>query len=453
MSSLKVVLKKEKFFFLFVFLFSFFIRAILFLGIFSKNENFWTADSAGYHILAMQIANGHGISTQQNEPAFYRLPGYPLFLAICYKLFDFDFKKTLWVQIILSCFIPIFIYFLSLALFPENFLLAKLAALIAVVHNGFMIFSGLLMSETLFCIFFLLFLILFLSSFALIGCPKVFEIANSKKIFFAGLFLGLASLVRPVGHYLILVSILLLIFSNFVWNEKFKKILLLSFGWILIAGLWLLRNYLLTGFVFFHTLPGKHFLNNSAAYVIMQSQNYSYQNAKDFLNAQVVQDCLKKELDRNESLSEIEYCLAAEKVAYKYIRKHPVFFLKYSVANVLKTSLNLFSEEFFFIEKKLGGFKNFLFPRLDHKILVPIVYLELLFLFLIWFGFLGFFVGAFFVPTNWCPLLKALPFICLMIFITLASGFARLRLPIEPLLMIFSLKFWLDAFIKKNVHV
>jgi hypothetical protein len=49
---------------------------------------------------------------------------------------------------------------------------------------------------------------------------------------------------------------------------------------------------------------------------------------------------------------------------------------------------------------------------------------------------------AFFNPELCFVLLKVLPFIALMLVITFACGFARLRLPIEPFLTIFAFYGW-----------
>ncbi len=451
MSSIEI-LKKEKKFLLFIFFFSFFVRALFFFFFLSKSENYWTADSAGYHDVAVQISKGNGISYSNGEPNFIRLPGYPLFLAIFYKLFDFDIQKTLWIQIILASLIPILIFFLSLTLFPVQVLFAKICAFFSAIHLGFLIFAGNLMSETLFCLFFFLFLILFLSNFHLLFCKKKIINFSYKKIFFAGFFLGIASLVRPVGQYVIVLAIILLIVSRLSFPQKIKGTLFLFSGWLVVVFAWLLRNYLLTSFIFFHTLPGKHFLNHSACYVVMNVHNLSYKQTKEKLAKELDKIFKEEEDKKNRKLNEIEKCLLTEKLAYKYLKQYPFLFLKYSISNVLKTAINPFSEELFFIEKSDSRPIGFWMPKISNKWLVPVICLDLIFLFFIWLGFVGFTINAFIIKNHLCQFLKTLPFIVLFIGITLASGFARLRLPIEPFLIILSINFWIN-FLHKRLNI
>ena len=124
------VIKKEKKFLIFLFFISFIIRALFFYLFLSKDENYLVADSQPYHCLAERIASGNGITNLDGTPQFFRLPGFPLFLATGYKLFDFDIEKALWLQVILACFIPILVFCLSLILFPSYVLLAKISSIV-----------------------------------------------------------------------------------------------------------------------------------------------------------------------------------------------------------------------------------------------------------------------------------------------------------------------------------
>ena len=102
-------LKREKNFLIVLFLFSFLVRSLVFHCYLGKNKNYWQVDSNTYHNVAVNIAQGKGISAQ-GKPSFYRLPGYSIFLSIFYKIFGVDTKNVLWIQIFLASFIPIFIF-------------------------------------------------------------------------------------------------------------------------------------------------------------------------------------------------------------------------------------------------------------------------------------------------------------------------------------------------------
>jgi len=446
-------LKKEKKFLIFLFLFSLGIRFLVFGLFLSKNKNYWSSDSFVYHDVAVQITEGKGIYNHDGSPTFYRVPGYSFFLATCYKILGEDIKMALWVQAFFASFIPILIFLISLIFFPANLLLAKISSIYSAFHLGFIVFSGMAMAETFFSFFFFLFLILFFSCFN--SCRY--------KLFLAGFFLGLASLVRPVGHYLIFLSLLILIFSSVGFLNKIKNSLLLFAGWLLVVFGWLLRNYLLTGFIFFHTLPGVHFLKHSAGRVAMYVYNCSYMGALTALHEEVEVLTKEKEKDLNRKINEIEFCHITEKVAFKYLVDNPFLTIKHAFINMFKTCFSLYSAELLYIDSggKLPDYnknrgwldilKRFLVPQVTSNFLALIIYLEIIFFLFILIGFGGFVLKALFIKDYFYLLCKILPFIFLFVFISLSCGFARLRLPIEPFLIILSFKFWLEVLRRKRV--
>ena len=187
------------------------------------------------------------------------------------------------------------------------------------------------------------------------------------------------------------------------------------------------------------------------------AKNLSYLESKEKLSKELSDTIFEREKINNKKLNEIEKCVVAERLATKYIKKYKTGFLKYSIINILKTLLTPFSEEIFFIHEKKGIFfvasnrkffekiKKFLLPS-HGKWFLPLIYLEF-FLFIIFFvGFVSFVFSSFFNKNLFCILSKVLPFIVFFVFISLAAGFARLRLPVEPLVIILSSKFWLKFF-------
>ncbi|KKP24432.1 MAG: hypothetical protein SZ59_C0002G0278 [candidate division TM6 bacterium GW2011_GWF2_28_16] len=459
------LIKKNYKFLIFIFLLSYLLRLFLFNLFLSKNENYITADSGAYKEFALKIAQINNIKDN-----FYRLPGYPVFLAIFYKLFNNQDKIALYIQIFLSSFIPILIFILSLIIFPNIILVAKLSALLSAINVGFNIFSGLLMSESLFIFLFLIFIILFFRTASCDCHPELVSgsrniIHHNKNIFFAGLFLGFAGLVRPVGHYLLFLSILLIIlnnlnFKNYKLNIKnnFKKILYLILGFTIITGPLLIKNYIYTGHLFFHTLPGKHFLYHSAANIVMKTENLDYGQAKQklviLLNSEI------KELENKKNITEIETCIIAEKIAYKYIFSHSIIFIKHAITNILKTAFRPFSEEFLFIQEKNNINNNLsnninryylnLIPILNNKYLNLILIFELIYIFFIFIGFILFFIN-FIINKNIFNDINILSFIFLFIFLSLASGFARLRLPVEGLIIILVVRAYALGYIRCNL--
>ena len=143
------------------------------------------------------------------------------------------------------------------------------------------------------------------------------------------------------------------------------------------------------------------------------------------------------------------------------MKKDPFLFIKHGLIHMFKTCFGLYSTTLLFWDSGLPFYdkntsffdkaKRFLIPNVSSKILIFIVYLELFFMILIFLGFLGFLITSFYDKNLICILLKILPFMILFILLTLAYGVARLRLPIEPFLIILAFNFWLKILEKKVV--
>ncbi len=508
------IIKKNAVFLTILVVLAFLIRAAVFHGYLGQHERYWQVDSNTYHLTAQEIARGHGISKPNGSPQFYRVPGYSIFLSLYYKLFGVDARNALWQQVVLASLIPVLIFFISLALFPGNILLAQISSLYACIHLGLVLYSGFFMTETLFIFFLLLFIIFFFGAFrifprlsvqekviqraledeTLVAPPFIpLELTQSQEfvrfyeqhfgdynyqvffneqrvknydamtsLLFAGIFLGIASLVRPVGHYLVVLSFILLWCSCDSWKNKCAKNFALIWGWFVVVSVWLLRNWLLTGYLFFHTLPGGHFLYLSAARVAMYVHDTSYQEARHILSreANALMQLRQKELGR--PLQEIEECIVMEQLACSYFMKRPFIALKNWCTDMLRTTLSLYSAELIYLESDrkefdyfakgrgiLAMFSRYLCAPTDNGWLKIIMYSEMLFFLFILIGFAGSCITGFSAVISKTHsqladvLAKVLPFIMLFIVISLSGGYARMRLPCEPFLFITSWWFWL----------
>ena len=458
-ASFFYILKKEKRFLFFLFLFSFVLKIIFFHYFLSKNKNYWVPqDSAQYQEVAVQIALGNGISNSQGDSNFYRVPGYSIFLAIFYKLLGFNDKIVLIVQIFLSSFIPVFVFFLSLIFFPTNIFLAKISSFFMTLSLGEVLHACLFMSESIFILFLLLFLVLFFSCFSLFFCKSKFNFSY-RKIFFAGIFLGILSLIRPVGHFLLIVSMFLLFLSKSTFLKKLKNNFVFFLGWFLIVSFWLVRNFLLTGNVFFHAMPNYHFLTYFAAEIDSQENKCFYFESKNKLLKKWNNFVSKRESELNHKINDLEKDKLAQKLVINTLIKNPILTAKHALVNILKTLLSLNCAYLLFLDSRVlpdyssntglvEKIKRFLLPKVKHKFLIPLIYLEIIFLLFILFGFFCAIIISFFNKNLFCEILKCLPFIILLLLLTFGSGVARLRLPVEPFFIIFSCDFWIKFFRK-----
>lgn len=435
--------KLDKKFLFFLFLFSFLLRIIFFIYFVKDSSVIWQFDSRIYREVAQQIAAGNGITNLNGTSNFYRVPGYSIFLAI--SSFCGNFNYSLFIQIFLASFIPIIIFFLSRLIFKKNKLLPYISSLFSSVHLGLILFSGLALTESVFLIFYLFFYLFFFKH----------------KYLISGLFLGLASMFRPVGHYLIFVSILIIFI---LYRNKIQNIFKLFTVWFLIVFPWLLRNFILTGVIFFTILPGIHFLKHSAARIYMQTNKCSYELALNKVSTEWKDLILNKESKLNKKINEAEKCNLAEKLSLRYLLKDLRISFVHAFKNMFKTCFSLYSSELLFLDSggKLPEYSNnrtflsiinrFLFPKLNNKYLIIFIYLEILLNILLIIGFLGFVLSSIFDNKHQFILLQILPFILLFVVISFSCGFARLRLPIEPFLIILSIEFWLK-FLKKRKYI
>jgi hypothetical protein len=449
---------EHKTFLIALFIFSFMIRGLFFIAFLSKNNNYWTGDSQDYYGLMSRLSEGKGLTNSDNSPYFERVPGYTYFMYLCESIFGKGIKKILWLNIFIAAFFPILIFHISLSLFPLKLLLAKIVSVYSAIHLGYFLNAGTIMSDSLFCFFFFIFIILFFRSFDLFFCFSSQDIYIKrgwlKRLFFAGVILGIASLIRPVGHFCIVIGILFLFFSKFNLLQKLKGAFLLLFGWLLVVSILVIRNFLLTGFMFFNTMPGIHFLRLVGAPLACEVYQCSYMDAKKKLLEEVF---LKLKDENKNEISAIISCKAAEDVTLKYIKKRPISFLLMSLKNFFKTCFSLYSAELLYMDAghrwdtylKRNVFVRYLASKLNNKFIRYFIYFEILCLLFIMAGFL---LSLFFniLKFNYlCVFLKVLPFIGLFIFLTLADGVARLRMPIEPFFFIFAFDFWIKVLLKK----
>jgi hypothetical protein len=483
-------------------------------GYFQNNPLMTSFDSGHYHRLATSLSKAQGFVGEDKQPSLYRLPGYPLFVAGCYALHKRSPRTAIILQICISlALIPLTMMIAGL-LFPMLPNVSFIAGLLSAVSPGYIIYSNLLMSETLFLFFFLLFLYLFLfflnrMKLDFFGYPRC-----RRLLFFSGLFFGVASLIRPVGH-LMLPFVLIEIVAGLLIKKRggsysnstvilspcngredpgprksgcSRRLRLLSMtisecfllqikksffnlwrthrcpriftlliyslafliGWISIVGWWLLRNYLLTGMLVFHTLSGPHFLNHLGVKIIMQRDAIGYVAARDKAYSDIDQ-----QREQQSFSSDVQRSVVTSRLMEAYTKSlvlsNPMIAAKILAINMIKTMFGLYSSELLVIEsgghlpayesswRFIDSVKRFLLPPVSWPIRF-VIYYELLFMVFIIIGTLGFFLQqAFCYPGQTIGMLFLVLF---FIGIASACGFARLRFPIEWCLMLWAALWW-----------
>lgn len=431
------------------------IRLLFFFAFTHYSDNAWMLfDSEQYLSIARNIINHNGYCIHSGTPTFYRLPGYPFFLASGFWLFGQSLFATLLVQLFLTCCIPVGIFLLAYVLYPYSIIVAKYAAIIATVHTGFIIYAGMIASESLCLVFLLLFFIPFFYASRAHTSPELVERVEvwsaTSMLFFSGIFLGVASLMRPVGHYLLALALIYCVLKK----QALKNSVFLVFGWLIPLIPWLIRNFLLTGALFFHTLPGLHFLQFTAAPVLGTVNTISYTQARKQLLDEWESLIHKKELETKKNLNEYEKCRLAESIACNYAKQYPMQTGIHSSIQILKTCMALYSAQIILSDNKewpdyyskdqsaWSKVRRYFVPQVKTKWLIPFIYWEILLFLVIIMGCLFCFVSAGWQNNVLYMLGRTVPFASLLIFLTVAYGCARLRFPAEPFLIIWSSVGW-----------
>lgn len=446
-----------------IFLSAFIIRALIMQLCIAPNQFYKQPDSADYHMGALCIATGHGMHRfDRDEPIFWRTPGYPVCLSFFYKFFgikSYAFEPNahaqqalIWFQILISSLIPLLIFALA-RIMTRNYLIALISAWISVFHPGFVLASVYLLTEGLALFFFYLFLIgLYTLLFSEIKKHAWIIILLS------ALSLSAYTWMRPMGEFVAIFSTFLLILCmRTTWKKS--TINAAAFAFIFFATLapWYARNHELTGEWFFCPTLGTY-LNVFAVPKILRRTTGKpllecHQIARDKATIETKKKMrflrgTKKHVSNN----------VCKLVAYPIIAQHPCYFAYDWIMETVKTTFDLYSYQI--VSMANGSYfydpiEEFLPDKIEaclYKEKMPtyaraVCWIEFIFQIVLWIGIFGG-LWMFVIHQNelrrlW---LISLALITSVIGMTGGFGYARLRLPIEPLAIILSLTF----FIKKT---
>lgn len=456
-----------------LFIAAFIVRVAMFFFYVQHEERYHQADSNDYHIYALSTAVGKGmINLNTMQPTFWRTPGYTLFLSWFYGAIGIHSgkfsenapaqKAALWVQIFLCSFIPIIIFYLALLL-TSSLSIAWITAWISVFHLGLVLSSTFLLTEGLTLIFFYLFLIYFFKSFACIGETPLTDISWKKNLILAAFFLIIATWIRPMGEFVaIACSIMLLLFAQDGFGLKCKKIALFLFVFFLGLTPWYARNYQLTGKLFFCPMFGTYLNSFVAPKILRETTGLPLEKTWRYLQT-VASQKAAQELPKVRAMGKslvLEHM--AGSIAWPIVMEHPFIAFKVWMPEVFKTTFDLYASQ-------LVAFANntFMWDPLEeflpekialalYKQPMPlwmrlICWLEFLYALLLWLslcaGVILFWIiplyKRFAVPAHikamaglWLKCAFLIGSIC---FMTGGFGYARLRLPVEPLMIVLAL--------------
>jgi len=189
-------------------------------------------DATAYDGLAIGLIEGKGYGGGTSS---YWPPGQPFFLAAIYSLFGYNPQIACIFQAFVSSLTCIVIYFLGKTVLNKK--IGIISGFIAAVYPTFIIFSGLLLTETIF---------IFLLSLSILYLLKVYEQASLKNLLMAGVPLGLAMLVRPIILGFIPFILFWLLLSSKDSKERKKNLMNFIAIFVIIMVVvspWAVRNY------------------------------------------------------------------------------------------------------------------------------------------------------------------------------------------------------------------
>ena len=151
------------------------------------------SDAVGYHSIAVNIVNGIGYSPHSAYLSMLRTPGYPVFIALWYKIFGIHPWIVILVQILADSLLAVLLMKFALLFWGHRE--ALLAGLLWAVEPLAIIFSNSLLSDSLFVLFIVL-------SFYFLA--KYFYGKNAGHLYLCSALLAAATYIRPVSFYLFL---------------------------------------------------------------------------------------------------------------------------------------------------------------------------------------------------------------------------------------------------------
>ena len=196
-------------------------------------------DDAGFDSVGLSLAKGRGFVKQADPssgvadiPFVESDPGYPFFLAMIYFLFGHSVTAVRVIQAILGAATVFLVFQVALAAFGER--IALLSCLLTAIYPPLIIYSGVILSETLFA-----FLLMFSVWAMMMAAKDPLPLPWLR----AGVLSGLTVLLRAETIVVVLFFVGLVIRCGQTYH-KVRNLLILSVAVALMVGTWTLWNYL-----------------------------------------------------------------------------------------------------------------------------------------------------------------------------------------------------------------
>jgi 4-amino-4-deoxy-L-arabinose transferase-like glycosyltransferase len=190
---------------------------------------FISKDSQSYFLPAWDLVHGGGLVL-----GLRRTPGYPLFLAFIQSLFGSELSTVVLVQHLIGVGTAALAFVLGRLIYGR--LAGAVAGLLVALSAPLIVYEHYVLTEALF---------MFAITAAMLLLVLAMRSKRTYQAFIAGVSLGLASMVRPVGQVLAPVLLLGIAASRWPrWREAIVATVVCSLGLVIALTPWAVRNQL-----------------------------------------------------------------------------------------------------------------------------------------------------------------------------------------------------------------
>ncbi|AOQ25197.1 hypothetical protein MTAT_00050 [Moorella thermoacetica] len=195
----------------------------------------FSSDAVNYDLMARQFLDKGFLGYMSSRPNAYITPGYPLFLALIYKLYGYAQGSPLQaVRVVQACLGTLTVVLLYLAgREVKNTRVGLVAALLAAIYPTFVWAPTIPLTEVVYTFFFMLYFYLQL---------RYLRHPSPLGGVLTGLIFGLAILVRPAAAPLIVVPFLYDFYRRKEWRSSLKGFLYTLGGFVAVMLPWWIRN-------------------------------------------------------------------------------------------------------------------------------------------------------------------------------------------------------------------
>lgn len=260
------------------------------------------ADSVEYDLFGRRVAEGYGYTWENGNPTAFRAPGYPLFLSAFYYFVSTAYPTAYCLMAICGGVCALATYFFAREIFGDRW--GRCSGFLAAIYPPDIYACSYFFSEALFAPFL---------GFGLWMLARSVRNSSKTTLFFAGVLLGYAALIRSFA--VLLLPIFAIYLYSIPFPRRFLSIAIYSIGFILVVAPWTLRNYTVFGKpVLIATNGGSTFYGANNDVVAGSVGNYGNWVATNHLPGRDLIDSMPDEVSHDK----MEW-----KLGLQWVEKHP----------------------------------------------------------------------------------------------------------------------------------